>query len=106
MRMKMAVAAVGLVVLLGGVVLGAQPAGYAIVRSVVSGGGAHVEVEGYSLDCTSGQPVAAVNSEGGYVLSSGFWGGGVSQTLARVCLSLTARADCPAFLQWLGWVMT
>jgi len=92
LSVKTAVAAVGLVVLMGGVVLGAQAPGYTIVRGVVSGGGAHVEAEGYSLDCTTGQPVSAVNSEGGYVLSSGFWGGGVSQTLARVFyLPLTVR---------------
>ena len=91
MRMKIAVAVVGLVVLLGGVALDAQAPDCAIVRRVLSGGGAHVEAEGYTLDCTLGQPVAAVNREGEYVLSSGFWGGGVPQALTRVYLPLTIR---------------
>ena len=91
MSVKRGIAVVGLVGLMAGVVLGARPAGHALVRSVVSGGGAHVEAEGYALDWTLGQPVAAVNRARGYVLSSGFWGGGVSQALARVYLPLTAR---------------
>ena len=91
MRVKTGIAAAGLVVLMGGVVLGARARGHTLVRRVVSGGGAHVEAGAYTLDCTTGQPVAAVNKEGGYVLSSGFWGGGVSQALARVYLPLTAR---------------
>ena len=91
MRLKIAIPSVGLLALMAGVVLGAQPPGHTLVRGVLGGGGAHIRAGTYTLDCTTGQPVAAVNSEGGYVLSSGFWGGGVPQALARVYLPLTAR---------------
>jgi hypothetical protein len=42
-------------------------------RHVTGGGGGRVEVPGYRLDATVGQPVVGTVSGGDYALCAGFW---------------------------------
>ena len=60
-------------------VLANEP-GYALTRWTVDGGGiTNRTVGGYTLGGTIGQPDAGVLGNGDYILSGGFWGGGVPQ---------------------------
>jgi hypothetical protein len=80
------------VLLLGGGVLAASPAGFDLDWHVVAGGGGASSSPGYVLQGTAGQPAAGVLSGGDYALGSGFWGGGeVAGSLYRACLPLILR---------------
>lgn len=53
----------------------ADPAALTLDRSVIGGGGAHLETEIYTLDGTLGQPLVGVERAAPFELCAGFWCG-------------------------------
>lgn len=68
--------------------------GYDLTWNTVDGGGCAFSTGGvYSLGGTIGQADAGTLAGGGYALSGGFWGGGVSASVGNpVYLPLVVRA--------------
>jgi hypothetical protein len=80
------------VLTVAGGVLAASADSFDLGWHVVAGGGGVSSSAGYALHGTAGQPAAGVLSGGGYVLGSGFWGGGeVVHGTIRVYLPVVMR---------------
>lgn len=78
--------------LLAGGVLAASPDAYDLSWHVVAGGGGRSSSAAYALHGTAGQPAAGGLAGGGYVLGSGFWGGGeVVHGTLRIYLPVVLR---------------
>ncbi len=68
---------------------------YTIEWYTIDGGGGSIGNETYALNGTSGQPDAALLSNGTYSLAGGFWGGGAAQY--RISLPLIIKGSEQAY---------